>query len=317
MRKINLGPTDLQVSDTALGVMRMDQKSVPEATEIIEKAFMKGIDFFDTADIYGDGKSSTVLGDALASSSLNRDQYFLQSKGGIILENGQINGDGLKGPRYDFDAKHLIAAVDIELQRLHTDYLDSFLLHRPDTLQDPAEIAKAFDQLEKAGKVRHFGVSNMNPWQVEFLQSALNQKLIANQLQFGIMHTGMIDAELHVNMQDPRSVDHDGGILAYSRLNQMTIQAWSPFQYGFFEGPFIDNPKFPEINAKLQEIADKNNTSKNAVAVAWITYHPANMQVILGSMNINRIDEMTDADQVHLTNQEWYDIYFAAGNDLP
>jgi len=317
MAKINLGNSGLIVPDVALGVMRIDSKTANEAQSIVEKALDKGVNFFDTADIYAAGNSSTVFGQALKDAVVNRDDIFIQSKGGIILEDGQINGDGWTGPRYDFTGEHLIASVDAELQRLQTDYLDVFLLHRPDTLQDPAEIAEAFNTLKKAGKVRHFGVSNMNPWQVELLQSAVEQKLVANQLQFGIMHTGMIDTEFHVNMTDPRSVDHDGGILAYSRLKKMTIQAWSPFQYGFFDGPFIDNPKFPEINAKLQEIADKYDVTKNAVAVAWITYHPAKMQVVLGSMNLNRIDEMTENDKVQLTNQEWYDIYLAAGNDLP
>ncbi|MDR3241276.1 MAG: aldo/keto reductase [Lactobacillaceae bacterium] len=317
MAKINLGNSGLIVPDVALGVMRIDSKTANEAQSTVEKALDKGVNFFDTADIYAAGKSSTVFGQALKDAGVSRDDIFIQSKGGIILEDGQINGDGWTGPRYDFAGKHLIASVDAELQRLQTDYLDVFLLHRPDTLQDPAEIAEAFNTLEKAGKVRHFGVSNMNPWQVELLQSAVDQKLVANQLQFGIMHTGMIDSEFHVNMTDPRSVDHDGGILAYSRLKKMTIQAWSPFQYGFFEGPFIDNPKFPEVNAKLQEIADKYGVTKNAVAVAWITYHPAKMQVVLGSMSLNRIDEMTENDKVQLTNQEWYDIYLAAGNDLP
>lgn len=317
MPKLNLGNSGLMVSDVALGVMRIADKSTPEAQAVVQTALDKGINFFDTADIYAGGRSSTALGQVLHNLKLPRDQYFIQSKGGIILENGQINGDGFTGPRYDFNKEHIIATVDTELQRLQTDYLDVFLLHRPDTLQDPTEIAEAFDQLKTSGKVRQFGVSNMNPWQVEFLQASLHQKLVANQLQFGLMHTGMIDAEFHVNMQDQPSIDHDGGILAYSRLHQMTIQAWSPFQYGFFAGPFIDNPEFPEVNAKLQEIANKNHTSKNAVAVAWITYHPAHMQVILGSMNPTRIDEMTDHNQVQLTNQEWYDLYLATGNDLP
>ncbi|MCM0582644.1 aldo/keto reductase [Weissella diestrammenae] len=317
MAKIDLGQSGLIVPDVALGVMRIADKSAKEAETIVETVLAHDVNFFDTADIYAAGQSSTVLGQALKTVGVARDQIFIQSKGGIILENGQINGDGWTGPRYDFTGSHLIAAVDAELQRLQTDYLDVFLLHRPDTLQEPDAIAEAFTTLAKAGKVRHFGVSNMNPWQVEFLQQALDQKLIANQLQFGIMHTNMIDAEFHVNMQDARSIDHDGGILAYSRLHHMTIQAWSPFQYGFFEGPFIDNPKFPEVNAKLQAIADKYNVTKNAVAVAWITYHPAKMQVIVGSMNRQRLSEMTAHNTVQLTNQEWYDIYLAAGNDLP
>jgi len=317
MAQINLGGSGLMVPDIALGVMRINDKTAAEAQAIVEKALARGINFFDTADIYGAGKSSVVFGQALKDAGVKREDVIIQSKGGIILENGQISGDGWTGPRYDFSKEHLIAAVDAELERLQTDYLDIFLLHRPDTLMDPTQIAEAFNELEASGKVKYFGVSNMNPWQVELVQASLKQKLVANQLQFGVMHTGMVDAELHVNMQDARSIDHDGGILAYSRLKNMTIQAWSPFQYGFFEGPFVDNEKFPELNAKLQELADKYGVSKNAVAVGFILHHPAKMQVVLGSMNLGRLDEMMDGDKVTLTNQEWYDIYFAAGNDLP
>lgn len=317
MAQINLGGSGLMVPDIALGVMRINDKTAAEAQAIVEKALERGINFFDTADIYGAGKSSVVLGQALKDAGVKREDVIIQSKGGIILENGQISGDGWTGPRYDFSKEHLIAAVDAELERLQTDYLDIFLLHRPDTLMDPTQIAEAFNELEASGKVKYFGVSNMNPWQVELVQASLKQKLVANQLQFGIMHTGMVDSELHVNMKDARSIDHDGGILAYSRLKNMTIQAWSPFQYGFFEGHFVDNDKFPELNAKLQELADKYGVSKNAVAVGFILHHPAKMQVVLGSMNLGRLDEMMDGDKVTLTNQEWYDIYFAAGNDLP
>jgi len=317
MAQINLGGSGLMVPDIALGVMRINDKTAAEAQAIVEKALERGINFFDTADIYGAGKSSVVFGQALKDAGVKREDVIIQSKGGIILENGQISGDGWTGPRYDFSKEHLIAAVDAELERLQTDYLDIFLLHRPDTLMDPTQIAEAFNELEASGKVKYFGVSNMNPWQVELVQASLKQKLVANQLQFGVMHTGMVDAELHVNMKDARSIDHDGGILAYSRLKNMTIQAWSPFQYGFFEGPFVDNEKFPELNAKLQELADKYGVSKNAVAVGFILHHPAKMQVVLGSMNLGRLDEMMDGDKVTLTNQEWYDIYFAAGNDLP
>ncbi|MDR3191328.1 MAG: aldo/keto reductase [Lactobacillaceae bacterium] len=317
MEQINLGGTGLMVSDIALGVMRINEKSASEAQAIVEKAVEKQINFFDTADIYASGKSSTILGQALKDAKIDRESIYVQSKGGIILPDGQINGDGLRGPRYDFSKDHLIASVDIELQRLQTDYLDTFLLHRPDTLLDPEQIAQAFSELHAAGKVKHFGVSNMNPWQVELVQAATDQKLVANQLQFGVMHTGMIDADLHVNMTDDRSFDHDGGILAYSRLKHMTIQAWSPFQYGFFDGPFIDNPDFPGINATLQTLADKYGVTKNAVATAFVTKHPAKMQIVLGSMSLQRLDEMTEASKVTLTNQEWYDIYLAAGNDLP
>lgn len=306
MTKIKLGTSDLLVSDVALGVMRIDQKSPAEAQAIVEKSIEKGINFFDTADIYGAGKSSEVFGQALKDANINREDIFVQSKGGIV-----------PGERFDFSKQHILSAVDGELSRLGVDYLDAFLLHRPDTLVEPEEVAAAFNELEESGKVRHFGVSNQNPNQIELLKTAVKQPLVANQLQFGVMHTGMIDEGIHVNMTDAASVMHDGGILSYSRLNNMTIQAWSPFQYGFFDGPFVDNPQFPELNKTLQTLADKYGVTKNTIATAWILRHPAKMQVILGSMNPTRLDEMTDTDKVSMTRQEWYDVYLAAGNILP
>ena len=317
MSQINLGGSGLMVPQIALGAMRMGDKTEAEAQEVVETVLSKGVNFFDTADIYGNGASTKSLAKALKAAGAKREDIILQSKGGILSDAGPVADDGILGPRYEFAKEHIIASVDAELARLKTDYLDVFLLHRPDVLMQPEEIAAAFNELSQQGKVKQFGVSNMNPWQVELIQSVVDQKLVANQLQFGVMHTGMVDAGLHVNMSDSRSVDHDGGILPYSQLKNMTIQAWSPFQYGMFEGHFVDNDKFPELNAKLQEIADAHHSTKNGIAVAFILTHPANMQVILGSMTPSRLVEMIDGRDVTLTHQEWYDIYFAAGNDLP
>ncbi|MFC6178310.1 aldo/keto reductase family oxidoreductase [Weissella sagaensis] len=317
MSQINLGGSGLMVPQIALGVMRMGDKTEAQSQEVVETALSKGVNFFDTADIYGNGASTKSLAKALKAVGAAREDIILQSKGGILSDAGPVADDGILGPRYEFSKEHIIASVDAELARLDTDYLDVFLLHRPDVLMQPEEIAAAFNELAQQGEVKQFGVSNMNPWQVELIQSVVDQKLVANQLQFGVMHTGMVDAGLHVNMADSRSVDHDGGILPYSQLKNMTIQAWSPFQYGMFEGHFIGNDKFPELNMKLQEIADKHHSTKNGIAVAFILTHPASMQVILGSMTPSRLVEMIDGQNVQLSHQEWYDIYFAAGNDLP
>jgi predicted oxidoreductase len=318
MKKITLGRSTIEdASAVALGVMRIADKSPQEAQKIVQTALDNGINFFDTADIYGGGKSSTVFGQALRDLAIDREKIYIQSKGGIILPKGQINGDGLTGPRFDFSKAHLIAAVDIELERLQTDYLDVFLLHRPDTLMDPSEIAEAFHELEASGKVRYFGVSNFTPYQIDLIQSHLSQPLVANQLQFGLGHTGMIDQEFHQNMTDNAAVVRDNNVLSYSRLHNITIQAWSPFQFGRFEGVIIDHPDFPVLNETLQVLADKYGVTKNTIAVAWILRHPAHMQVVIGSMTPTRIAEMTQVDQVTLTNQEWYDLYLAAGNTLP
>lgn len=312
MKYFDLG--GMKASKVALGIMRMGTLTPEQAAAAITAAHEAGINYIDAADIYDAGQSSVRFREALALTDLKREDFYIQSKGGIINPN---HGEIPYGNRYDFSKEHILAAVDQELTSLGVDYLDSFLLHRPDTLMEPTEIAAAFNELQASGKVRHFGVSNFNSMQVELLQAALEQKLEINQLQFGLMHTGMIDFGLHTNMTDDRSVNHDGQILEYSRLKKMTIQAWSPYQYGFFDGVFIDNDKFPELNQKMQEVADKYGVTKNAIATAWILRHPVQFQVILGSMNPQRIKDSAAGAEIDLTATEWYDLYFAAGNDLP
>lgn len=317
MKTIKLGNSQLEKSAVALGIMRMVRLDSQDATKVLEVIHDKGINFIDSADIYGKGDSERIFGKAFKQSSLKREDFFIQSKGGIVLDPEKSSGELVFGQRYDFSKEHLLETVDQILQRMQIDYLDSFLLHRPDSLMDPAEVSAAFDELQAAGKVRHFGVSNFNPMQVELLQSVLSQHLMINQLQFGVMHTGPIQFGLHTNMQDEASINHDGEILEYSRLHNMTIQAWSPYQYGLFEGTFINNSKFSELNDELQALADKYGVTKNAIATAWILRHPAKMQVILGSMNPEHLDESIAGTEVTLTRQEWYDVYLAAENDLP
>ncbi|EOT43192.1 MULTISPECIES: aldo/keto reductase [Enterococcus] len=304
MKQVNFGPNELGVSSVVLGCMRITEAKDPVA--VIQTAVENGINFFDHADIYGQGKCEEIFADAFAKTSYKREDMFIQSKCGIV-----------PGEMYDFSKEHIISSVEKSLKRLNVDYLDALLLHRPDTLMEPEEVAAAFDQLESDGKVKYFGVSNQYSRQIELLQKYVRQPLVANQLQFGIMHTGMIDFGLHVNMTDPRSVDHDDGILEFSRLNDMTIQAWSPYQYGFFEGVFIGNEKFPELNKKLAEMAEKYHTTPTGIASAWILRHPANMQVIIGTMNLQRIEEIAKASDIVLSKEDWYGIYLAAGNDLP
>ncbi|GCF94547.1 aldo/keto reductase [Enterococcus florum] len=304
MKKVKFGKTDLDVAAIILGCMRINKAENP--TKVIETAYNEGINFFDHADIYSGGECESIFASALEKTEISREKLVIQSKCGII-----------PGKMFDFSKEHIISSVEGSLKRLKTDYLDALLLHRPDTLVEPEEVAEAFSQLEKQGKVRYFGVSNQSPNQIELLKTAVTQPLVANQLQFGIMHTGMIDQGIHVNMTDARSIDHDGEILNYSRINQMTIQAWSPYQYGFFEGVFIDNPKFPELNQKLAELSDKYYTTPTGLASAWILRHPANMQVIAGTMNIDRIKQIARASQIVLSKEDWYSIYLAAGNDMP
>ncbi len=305
LKRITIGNSALTASEISLGCMRMADLSKEDANKVINTALENGIDFFDHADIYGGGKSEEVFADAIDMNATIREKMILQSKCGI------------RQGFFDFSKEHIIASVEGSLKRLKTDYLDTLLLHRPDTLFEPEEVAAAFTELEKSGKVRHFGVSNQNPGQIELLKKYVDQELIANQLQFSIMHTGMIDTGFNVNMTIDPSLDRDGGILEYSRLNNMTIQAWSPFQYGFFEGVFLDNDKFPELNKTIDKIAADKGVTNSAIAVAWIQRHPASFQTVVGTMNPGRIADIAKASDVTLSREEWYEIYRAAGNQLP
>ncbi len=303
MYKIDFGKSGLQVPTIAVGCMRISDMNEREVSAFVDTALENGANFFDHANIYGGGKSEEVFGKAI--ESLNREDLIIQTKCGI--RKGQ----------FDFSYDHIVNSVDGSLKRLGTDYIDVLLLHRPDALMEPEEVAKAFDYLKASGKVRHFGVSNQNPYQMELLQSAMDMPLCANQLQFSIMHAPMIQSGINVNMYNESGVNRDGGVLDYCRLNKITIQPWSPMQYGFFEGCFVDNEKFPELNKVLEDIGNKYGVSKTTMAFAWILRHPAKMQPITGTTNLIRLADCLKASDIQITREEWYEIYRAAGNKLP
>lgn len=305
MKKIQLGNSTLQGSEIALGCMRIANHTVNEVVKLIETAYEGGIDFFDHADIYGKGESEVLFGKALKQTSIKREDLVIQTKCGI------------RPGFFDFSKEHILQSVDQSLKRLEIDYVDTLLLHRPDTLMEPQEVAEAFHLLHKAGKVRYFGVSNQNPMQIALLNKYLDKKIIINQLQFSVTNTTMIDAGLNVNMENAAAINRDGSILDYCRLHDITIQAWSPFQYGFFEGVFLDNPKFKELNEVIDRIASEKEVTNSALAVAWILRHPAHIQTIVGTTNLERLKGICKASNVQLTRQEWYEIYRAAGNVLP
>ena len=305
MKKISMANSNIIASEIGLGCMRIANLNKNEVNNLINTALDCGINFFDHADIYGKGKSEEIFSEALSMSPSLREKIILQSKCAI------------RPGMYDYSKEHILSSVDGILKRLKTDYLDILLLHRPDTLMEPEEVSEAFEKLYNEGKVRNFGVSNHNSMQIELLNKYLKNKITINQLQFSIMHTGIIDSGLNVNMKNSPSIDRDSSILEYCRLNDITIQAWSPYQYGFFEGTFIDNPKFPELNKKLKELAEKYNVSSTAIATAWILRHPAKIQTIVGTTNENRLKDICTASNVNLTRQEWYEIYLSAGNMLP
>ena len=305
MKTIPFGPTNLTVSELSLGCMRMSGCSTSEAERLISTALECGITFFEHADIYGGGSSEEIFAKAVTSLGVAREDIVLQSKCGIR-----------KG-MFDFSQEHILSSVEGILKRLNTDYLDALLLHRPDALMEPEEVGAAFSKLKTDGKVRHFGVSNQNPSQMKLLASALDMPLVANQVQLSICHTPMLDHGFNVNMGDSPSVNRDGGILEYARLNQMTIQPWSPLQHGFFDGVFLGHEKFPELNEVLDLIASEREVDASAVAIAWLLRIPGSVQPILGSMTPDRIQKMSRAGEVNLSREEWYELYRAAGNRLP
>lgn len=304
MKKLKINK-QLSIPNIGIGCMRIADMETRDLSNLINTCIDNGLNFFDHADIYGGGKCETVFSDAVGMNATIREQMILQSKCGI------------RPGRFDFSKDHILESVDQILTRLKTDYLDILLLHRPDALVEPEEVAEAFDILETSGKVKYFGVSNHNPMQVELLKKYVKQPLLFNQLQLSLLRTGMIDAGLNVNMKVPNSVDHDGMILDYSRLNDMTIQAWSPFQYGFFEGVFLNNDKFQDLNQVIDRLADKYQVTNSAIAIAWILRHPARIQSIIGSTNIDRILGISKASEIELSREEWYELYMAAGNVLP
>ena len=283
----------------------MDELKAVEAETFVQTALDLGANFFDHADIYGGGECERIFARAAKLNDDRREKVFLQSKCGIRK--------GL----FDFSKAHILKSVDGILERLDTDYLDMLLVHRPDALMEPEEVAEAFDHLLDTGKVRRFGVSNQSPMQMALLQKFMSQKILANQLQLSITNSGMIRSGINVNMENASSIDHDGEVLNYCRLNDVTIQAWSPFQYGMFEGVFLGNAKFPELNQKIDEISARYGVSNTTITTAWILRHPANMQMISGTMSTSRLKQICQACDITLTREEWYEIYRAAGNELP
>lgn len=305
MKNLIIGDTNLEASEIGLGCMRITElQDKKEVRNLIDTAMDQGIDFFDHADIYAKGYAEEIFGEVVDSAM--RQNMIIQSKCGII-----------PGKAYDFSKEHILESVDKSLKRLRTEYLDILLLHRPDTLMEPEEVAEAFEILEKEGKVRYFGVSNQNSMQIELLNNYCDNRIKINQLQFSIAHCDIVDSGLNVNVHNEAGANRDGSVLEYCRLKNITIQSWSPFQYGMFEGVFLNSEKFPELNRQIEELAEKYQVTNSAIAVAWILRHPARIQTIVGTTNRKRLTDICKASEVNLTREEWYALYMAAGKVLP
>lgn len=309
MQYIDVVSGPQKASSIILGCMRMPALTVEQAAEVLRAAGENGINFFDHATCYGEnGAAETRFGDAFPLSGLRREDVYIQSKCGLVFERGE----------FDWTKENILESVDGSLSRLKTDYLDVLLLHRPDPLFDPEEVAAAFDALQESGKVRFFGVSNLSTFQIMLLQKYVRQKLVFNQLQLSLDQSMLIDQAFYMNnMTTERSLDRDNGTLDYCRLHDITIQCWSPLQHGFFKGCFVDDPAFPELNRVLGELGEKYGVSKTAVAIAWILRHPAKMQPIAGTMNPEHLREICEATSFRLTHREWYELYLASGKFLP
>lgn len=312
MKKTVLRKTGQEVPAVIVGCMRQagfteHPFSAQQMNHFMHTAVENGANYFDHSDIYGLGRSEEVFGEAmkLSGSSFRREDLIIQSKCGI--QRGF----------YDSSKEHILEAVDGSLKRLQTEYLDVLLLHRPDALIEPEEVAGAFERLYDSGKVRNFGVSNYTPGQIALLQKYLKQDLIINQMECSIVHSGMITFGIEANMTTEGSVNHDGGILDYCRLNDITIQTWSPFQISLYGGTFIDNPEYPELNEKLTELAEKYGTGRTGIAEAWLLRHPAGMQVLIGTSKEERLVDLIKASEIILSREEWYAVYLAAGHKLP
>jgi predicted oxidoreductase len=310
MKTITLG-ADLVAPNVVLGIMRIADKTDDEVRELVRAARDAGIDFVDTADVYGAELhgSDRRFAQAMQLTSSERTELTIQTKCGIVRE----------GPYFDFSYEHIMESVEGSLTALGTDYIDILLLHRPDALVEPDEVARAFDELEKAGKVRAFGVSNQTPRQIDLLKKSVRQPIIANQLQLSITHAPIIAQGVATNMlAADQSVTLDGGgILDYCRLNDITVQTWSPFQAGFFTGVFLGSPEYPELNAVIDRLASEYDVPAIAIATAWITRHPANMQVVLGTTNPERVTGAAQGSDLPLTRAEWYELFRAAGYIVP
>ncbi|HOH62344.1 MAG TPA: aldo/keto reductase [Bacilli bacterium] len=289
----------------ALGCMRLAKLDINQAERLVKKAVAEGIILFDHADIYGAGKGEEIFGEILNRNPDLRSKIKIQTKCGIC-----------KG-YYDLSKTHILNQVERSLKALKTDYIDILLLHRPDALIDYQEVDEAFTELYLSGKVREFGVSNMNPYQIELFRKFVKQPIKYNQLQFSLVHSHMINQGIFVNMSEKEAIDHSSGLIEYCMLHDISLQSWSSLMASWSEGSLIDNPNYEPLNEKLEILAKKYQVTKNAIAISWILRHPANITAIIGTTSVKHLQEITKAKKIRLTREEWYSLYLSSGHQLP
>ncbi|MGJ3239047.1 MAG: aldo/keto reductase [Anaerolineae bacterium] len=318
METYQIPQTELQTSRLAYGTWHLggswDSEPLSDdlkqrADQLIHTAVEHGITLIDLADIYTRGKSDEAVGHVIKQDPSLRDKILLQAKSGIVLPDELFSGSIA---HYDFSYENLTRKVESTLQRLNTDYVDLLLLHRPDPLVEPAEVARAFDDLNQSGKVRYFGVSNHTPMQIELLKQYLDQPLVINQIEINILHNDLINDGIVANTTN---AGYTGarGTLDYCRANQMLIQAWSPVAGGQLFTRDDNAPEHVKDTAQLiRELAETHQTTPSAIALAWLLRHPAPIQPILGTLKAERIAESVLADAVTLSRLEWYQLLAAA-----
>ncbi|WP_026075320.1 aldo/keto reductase [Cellulomonas massiliensis] len=311
MKRLTLAGTDIEAPEVVLGLMRIADKSDDEVRELLRTARDAGIDFVDHADVYGNELHGCErrFAEAMQLTPSERDALTIQTKCGIVKD----------GPYFDFSYEHIVESVHGSLEALGTDRIDVLLLHRPDALVEPEEVARAFDELHEAGKVRAFGVSNHTPRQVDLLRAHVRQPIVANQVQLSITHAPLVAQGVAANMQgQEQSITLDGGgIVDHCRLHDIALQAWSPFQAGFFTGVFLGSDEYPELNAAIDRLAAQYDVEPIAIAVAWITRIPGRTQVVLGTTTPARVAAAAAGSEVTLTRAEWYELFRAAGYTVP
>ena len=315
MKHYKIPNTDLSVSRLAYGTWHMggswddgavSAETKTRANSLITKAVEHGINHIDLADIYTKGKSDECVGYALAQNPGLRDKLVLQAKAGIVLGTDEAPG------HYNFEYDHLVGAVEGTLRRLGTDYVDLLALHRPDPLIEPEEVARAFDHLQSSGKVRYFGVSNHNAGQLALLKRYVQQPIVVNQVELNLLHHHLISDGVVANMTGT-SYSGIQGTLDYCRLNDIMIQAWSPVAGGRVFNSASDAPENERNTAQLLEkLAVAHQTTPDAIAYAWLLRHPAKIQPIIGTLNIERFGRIIPADIINLSRIEWYQLLAAA-----
>lgn len=310
-------------SPIVLGCMSLGQTSennvistgdIQKINEVIDAAIDAKITLFDHADIYNGGKAEQVFGEVLKTRPELRELISIQSKCGIRFE------DALGPKRYDCSAEWIISSVESSLSRLNIEQLDILMLHRPDPLMEPDVIAQAFDLLRESGKVKNFGVSNMQQHQIKFLSSVLSKPLVVNQVELSLNHRAWIEEGVTSGNSGEPAINYGAGTIEYCQQNNIQLQAWGSLCQGLFTGRELLKPSLSVQNTTelVSQLAAEYRVNKEAILLSWLQRHPANIQPVIGTTNIERIKACADSQRIRLSREHWYALWCSArGHELP